>query len=822
MAILGIVVLITSGSINGQCLDTDACNYGDLFSQCVFPGCTDPSALNYSPEAGCPGLVFCEYAVCEDITACNLFASEPCTYPGCTDLNAFNYSSEAGCPDPASCEYINQNWYLPNNLVGLPLINASSAIDGYHLAECQEAVYQVISDNPNCFSTGWDATCQNTYESFIGCDDDQACNYNSNAICGDGTCVLSFWYLPITLNAGPAIQSCEPVSGYVLAEYQLAISQVVLDYSLCIDNNWDSLCAGLYSGYLGCMDELSCNYDAHHIEDDGTCSYPGCTISSASNYNSEAGCYDGSCVGGDYYIPTVISANQPVIYASEAPLGYELASCPEAVIEVALDDPFCLISGWDGICQTSYQNLIGCSDVYAINYNENSICESDCFYFEGCTDSIACNYNENADSDDGSCFYTEQWYIPFDLLDFGPAMLSCTSPEGYYLANQICVQNMIELDPFCLETFWDGICQEVYDICQTEGCLDETACNYDPFSTNAAIGCEYDVSVLGCTFPEACNYNASATCDDGSCSGISGCTQPTACNYNPNAMCSTICYFPICQDEEACNYSENTTGFSCHDQSWCSYPGCATPLASNYNSEAGCDDGSCIIIGDWYLPGPADLTSNNPVILSDDGNVPEGYILAECQEAANAHFSLGSSFSCGFFGYYQGCIDGYLGYIGCQDPLAMNYNPNALCNAPCEYLTGCTNHLAFNYNPDAGISDEELCIILGCTDETACNYYASANTDIGSCLGIGEAGCKDENACNYDEQALCDNGFCDYSTCSGCTYIGAVNYDSTATIDNGLCTFDDGDVCVGDLDNDGYVTTTDLGVFLSVFGNECN
>ena len=40
--------------------------------------------------------------------------------------------------------------------------------------------------------------------------------------------------------------------------------------------------------------------------------------------------------------------------------------------------------------------------------------------------------------------------------------------------------------------------------------------------------------VMGCTDPTACNYNASANVDDGSCELPDGCTDSLACNYDPN------------------------------------------------------------------------------------------------------------------------------------------------------------------------------------------------------------------------------------------------------------------------------------------------
>ena len=47
--------------------------------------------------------------------------------------------------------------------------------------------------------------------------------------------------------------------------------------------------------------------------------------------------------------------------------------------------------------------------------------------------------------------------------------------------------------------------------------------------------------------------------------------------------------------------------------------------------------------------------------------------------------------------------------------------------------------------------------LYGCTDPTAANYYACANTDDGSCI---YPGCTDSTATNYDTNPNLDDGSC--------------------------------------------------------------
>ena len=193
------------------------------------------------------------------------------------------------------------------------------------------------------------------------------------------------------------------------------------------------------------------------------------------------------------------------------------------------------------------------------------------------------------------------------------------------------------------------------------GCTDAQACNYD-----ASAGCDDNSCVFpGCTDAQACNYDAAAGCDNNSCV-FPGCTDAQACNYDAAAGCDdNSCVFPGCADALACNYD---TAAGCDDNS-CTYPGCINPLALNYDPAAGCDDGSCQ----------------------------------------------------------------YSGTPGCTDVLACNYNPAATVNDLSCIYPGCTDTQACNYNATSGC-DDNSCVFPGCTNPLACNYDATAGCDDGSCF----------------------------------------------------------------------------------------
>jgi hypothetical protein len=83
---------------------------------------------------------------------------------------------------------------------------------------------------------------------------------------------------------------------------------------------------------------------------------------------------------------------------------------------------------------------------------------------------------------------------------------------------------------------------------------------------------------------------------------IEGCTDPAACNFDPTATL---------------------------ENGLCTYPGCTEPLACNYNPLAGCNDGSCI-----------DENTNTPILWDDDFSNPSTWIIAH-DGTFNSDFEIG-------------------------------------------------------------------------------------------------------------------------------------------------------------------------------------
>ncbi|MEZ7886861.1 MAG: hypothetical protein QMC16_06225, partial [Flavobacteriales bacterium] len=211
------------------------------------------------------------------------------------------------------------------------------------------------------------------------CNDPSACNFNQiitisaqesedlalgGVIIIGNDCVYPQWYIPFIDDGGvvllggegggggkgegvPAVLSCEPLEGYVLAEDQCCAANVIASDTYCINNQWDNICQSAYE---------SCSAAVFLGIDD-------CNDPAACNFNEDAFCSDNSgCEYAEWYIPAIPDntdeePNFPAIFTCAAPLGYVIAEeC--CVIQEIIFDSYCVDTTWDVICQSSYDECV--------------------------------------------------------------------------------------------------------------------------------------------------------------------------------------------------------------------------------------------------------------------------------------------------------------------------------------------------------------------------------------------------------------------------------------------------------------------------------
>ena len=371
----------------------------------------------------------------------------------------------------------------------------------------------------------------------------------------------------------------------------------------------------------------------------------------------------------------------------------------------------------DGACDCDGNQLdaIGvCGGCCPGDADGDGICDTD--EVPGCTDETACNFDAAATDEDGTCAqFDECGVCGGDGIPAG----DCDCDGNQLDALGVCGGDCPE------DLNGDGVCDNA-----VLGCTIPEACNYEPAAGVNDGSCDF-FSCSGCLDPAAFNYDSEAVVDNGSCL-YSGCTIVGADNYDATADINDgTCLFPGCTDMMACNFDSEATedDGSCESES-CA--GCTLETACNYDPTAAVDDGSCA------LPGPCDVCEDGiPVSVFDEDG------------------------------------DGV-----CDD----------------DEVPGCTNADADNYDP-AATEDDGTCKIYGCTDPASLNYNPLATDDDGSCNLLG------------------------------CTYPDALNYDASATQDDGTCLFPETppeNDCPADLTGDGTVSIADLLDFLTVYGTFCD
>ena len=305
------------------------------------------------------------------------------------------------------------------------------------------------------------------------------------------------------------------------------------------------------------------------------------------------------------------------------------------------------------------------------------------------------------------------------------------------------------------------------------GCTNSNADNYDESANEDDGSC----IISGCTSSIADNYDETANNDDGSCI-VSGCTNSDAINFNESANNDDgSCIFPCDGNEITLTITTDCWG---EETSWSlsSSEGTVQEVTSNtygdqltYNYDF-CLTNNCytFTINDSYGDG---VNGSQWSSCSVDGS----YQITDNESTPLVEMSdpnFGESIS------YEICL--FSDVLGCINPNADNFNPEANTDDGSCIISGCTNSDAINFDETAN-NEDGSCIILGCMNAQAINYNPEANTDDGSCIILG---CINENADNYNPDANTDNGSC---IISGCTDQNADNYNPSANTNDNSCTY---------------------------------
>jgi hypothetical protein len=294
-------------------------------------------------------------------------------------------------------------------------------------------------------------------------------------------------------------------------------------------------------------------------------------------------------------------------------------------------------------------------------------------------------------------------------------------------------------------------------------------------------------SLYGCTDPAACNFDAEATVDDGSCGVLDVC------------------------------------GVCAGDGDTCS--GCTAPLACNFDATATVDDGTCAFA-------PAGEPCNCALVLTQAatlaGGVPsppnyfegygalEGWGLTLNFSPTSANYSWASECTLIFTAPDGTCIEwaGYDSPSGCPSVGA----------APASWQTeaaGTYTTTVLLEDPLPGAGLWSLTLANGWSGSTGASYSVTV-TPLGLCADGAYPGCMDPTACNFNPSAAANDGSCTFAGCGACPTdldsSGVVNVSDLLLFLGGFpCTGD----CPGDFDGDGTTGVSDLLVFLGEFGEEC-
>ena len=587
--------------------------------------------------------------------------------------------------------------------------------------ECGGCTDELASNyNPDALYD--DGTC---LFASLGCTDASACNYNPAATEDDDSCVyVADGDCDCDGNVIDALGDC---GGGCAADADADgicddVDDCIGEYDLCGECNGSDEC-------VGCMAAIACNYDSNAtINDLDLCEYDscaGCTDADACNFDPEATLDDGTnCV---YIADGECDCDGNVLDECGVCGGDGIADGACDCEGNVLDE--CGVCGGDGIpegacdCDGNVIDALGvCGGGCAADTDADGICDD----VDDCVGALdACGIC-NGPGEIYECGCSD---IPAGDCDCDGTQLDAIGVCGGDCNVDADADGICDDEDDCLDVNQNDTCDEdeVGDDCfhdsDNDGIVDcEDSCPFGDFDNDgicdAEDPCVGVVDVLGiCNGHCFFNVDGDFICDD-----ADNCTDMDACNYNDptNGDCLYLDECDVCGGdgiaEGACDCDGNVID---------ALGECGGGCAADADADGICDDvddcvgalddcGICNGPGEIYECGCADIPAGD---CDCDGNVldecgicgGEGIADGACDCDGNVLDECGV---CGGDGIAEGACDcdgnvldecgecGGEGTLGCTDPMACNFDPEADCDDDSCLTTDCLGNCGGDIFPE--------------------------------------------------------------------------------------------------------------------------
>ena len=349
----------------------------------------------------------------------------------------------------------------------------------------------------------------------------------------------------------------------------------------------------------------------------------------------------------------------------------------------------------------------------------------------GCQDPTADNYDQFAEIDDGSCTYSNCSYLTLNMYDsYGDGwngnFLTINSSNGtqFWSTTLWPIPNgNFATESFCIP---DNDCYSI----TVNGGIWQNEISWELVDTNGIIvrsgGAPYSGGmclpfIYGCKDPLALNYDSTASIDDGSCTyplpSINAIVNDISCNgANDGSINVTVNggVLPLTYQ-----WSNGSTNEDIYNLSSGVYSVVVTDDLGFTDSASFLINEPDVFTSDYIIIDASGIGINDGAIYSfaSGGTLPYDYYWLS---------SYGNDTTPDFVDIPAGSYTSYIiDASGCFVFVSLNVGIDSSSN-------GCMDPLAFNYDSDA-LVDDGSCVYVGCTDPNADNYFSLATIDDGSC-----------------------------------------------------------------------------------------